>query len=112
MVGTFATLGVGYGLTAALASIWYNAPAAGWKPAGWTPSEADEQARRFGMHPSSAIRTPQYALSVATVFGYALAGFILIPAGGQIMTETFKAHLPDLVTPAFATAYVTSLVGG
>ena len=47
---------------------------------------------------------------MVTILGYALAGFTILPAGGQIMTETFKTQLPELVTPAFATAYVTSLV--
>ena len=58
----------------------------------------------WGVSAEVAVKTPQFPLLWMTVFGYATGGLALISSAKLLVSDIFGGTLPDLVTPAFATA--------
>ena len=91
-------------------------PREGWTPDGWEAPKEDDSAgtninqRALGdVDHNTALRTPQFWLMWAAVFGNAIAGVSIISCAKTMMGDVFGAALPAIVTGAFATGYVASL---
>jgi len=103
----FATLGALYGTTAAVASRYCQLPPEGWKPKGFVADESSTAGLHMGLTKSQALSTPSSKLLWLSVFGQATGGLALISSSKIMMADIWATQLPDLVTPAFATTYVT-----
>jgi len=107
---TFLTLGALYFVVMMIAAFSYRVPAAGWKPAGWTPPTEDASARRMitraHVHIDQALRTPQFWLLWIVLCFNVTAGIGVIGVARTMMTEIFGTTLPTIVTAGFASTYV------
>mmetsp|Transcript_7622 Transcript_7622/g.19541 ORF Transcript_7622/g.19541 Transcript_7622/m.19541 type:complete len:483 (-) Transcript_7622:20-1468(-) len=103
----FATLGAMYGTTAAVASRYCQLPPDGWKPKGFISDETSTAGLSMGLTKSQAMGTTSSKLLWLSVFGQATGGLALISSSKIMMADIWATQLPDLVTPAFATTYVT-----
>ena len=108
--GAFLTLGLVYLVVMLIAAFSYRVPAAGWKPAGWTPPSEDLSRKRMitqnDVHIDQALRTPQFwQLWVVLCFNVT-AGIGVIGVAKTMMTEIFGTTLPSIATASFAATYV------
>lgn len=107
---TFLTLGIIYFVVMMIAAFSYRVPAAGWRPAGWTPPTEDASARRMitrnHVHIDQALKTPQFWLLWIVLCFNVTAGIGVIGVAKTMMTEIFGTTLPTIVTAAFASTYV------
>jgi MFS family permease len=111
--GTFFTLGLVYFVVMLAAAFSYRVPAAGWKPAGWTPPDEAHRAKRMisahNVHIDEALKTPQfYQLWIVLCFNVT-AGIGVLSVAQTMMTEIFGTTLPDIVDGGFAATYVAMI---
>jgi MFS family permease len=98
-----------------IGALTMKVPADGWLPDGWTPPSEEENANAVNQRAlgvvdhNAALRTSQFWLMWAAVFGNAIAGVSIISCAKTMMGEVFGAALPAVVTGGFATGYVASL---
>jgi MFS family permease len=110
---TFIALGVIYFIVMLAAAFSYRLPAPGWKPAGWTPpDEADRAKRMISTHNvdiDEALKTRQfYQLWIVLCFNVT-AGIGVISVARTMMTEIFGTTLPTIVDGGFAATYVVMI---
>jgi MFS family permease len=110
VAGTFFTLGIVYLVVMLIAAFSYRLPAAGWKPAGWTPPDAAHRVKRMisanHVDINDALKTPQfYQLWVVLCFNVT-AGIGVLSVAQTMMTEIFGTTLPAVVDSGFAATYV------
>jgi hypothetical protein len=110
VAGTFFTLGIAYFAVMLVAAFSYRIPAAGWKPAGWTPpDEAYRSKHMISTHDvdiDEALKTRQfYQLWIMLCFNVT-AGIGVLSVAQTMMTEIFGTTLPSIVDGAFAATYV------
>ncbi|NMM45682.1 OFA family MFS transporter [Rhodospirillaceae bacterium KN72] len=107
---TFFTLGIAYFIVMIVAAFSYRVPAAGWKPAGWTPPTQDQAAKRMithkDVHIDQALKTPQFYLLWIVLCFNVTAGIGVIGVAKTMMGEIFGSTLPLIVNSAFAATYV------
>ena len=107
---TFFTLGLIYFAVMVAAAFSYRLPAAGWKPAGWTPPDATGREKRMmtagNVHIDEALKTPQfYQLWIVLCFNVT-AGIGVLGVARTMMFEIFGTTQPQIVNGAFAATYV------
>jgi MFS family permease len=110
VASTFAALGVVYLAVMLAAAFSYRLPAAGWKPAGWTPPDEAQRSRRMisarTVDINEALRTRQFwQLWIMLCFNVT-AGIGVISVAQTMMREIFGSTLPAIVGAAFAATYV------
>jgi MFS family permease len=110
VAGTFFTLGIVYFIVMLIAAFSYRIPAAGWKPAGWTPPDATYRSKRMisahDVDINEALKTRQfYQLWIMLCFNVT-AGIGVLSVAQTMMTEIFGTTLPNIVDGAFAATYV------
>jgi MFS family permease len=106
---TFFTLGAVYFVVMLCAAFAYRVPAAGWRPANWTPPPENDASRMITQHDvdiDEALKTPQfYQLWIVLCFNVT-AGIGVLAVAQTMITEIFGSTLPQLVTAEFAATYV------
>ena len=110
---TFFTIGIIYFLVMMLAAFSYRIPASDWRPAGWTPPDASQQAKRMismaNVHIDEALKTPQFwQLWIVLCFNVT-AGIGVLSVARTMITEIFGTTLPSIVDGAFAATYVVMI---
>jgi len=110
---TFIALGLIYFAVMIAAAFSYRLPAPGWKPAGWTPPDESERARRMidthDVHVNEAWKTPQFwQLWIVLCFNVT-AGIGVLGVARTMMTEIFGTTLPGIVDGVFAATYVAMI---
>ncbi len=75
--------------------------------AGAAPGAKRTLSAGEGVTAEVATGTVQFPLLWMTVFGYATGGLALISSAKLLVTDIFGGVCPDVVTPAFATAYLS-----
>jgi MFS family permease len=110
---TFVALGLIYFLIMIVAAFSYRLPAPGWQPAGWTPPDDADRARRMisahDVHVDEALKTPQfYQLWIVLCFNVT-AGIGVLSVARTMMSEIFGTTLPGIVDGAFAATYVAMI---
>lgn len=114
-MGCFVALGALHFAAMSVGALTMRVPADEWTPEGWTPPSEEENkasvnVRSLGVvDHNAALKTPQFWLMWAAVFGNAIAGVSIISCAKTMMGEVFGAALPTVVTGGFATGYVASL---
>jgi MFS family permease len=108
---TFATLSCGYVLLMSAGALMIRLPPAGHLPAGFVPKGGAGGGPERSVHYATAMKTPQFYLLWATLFGNTFAGVTIISAAKTIMSDVFGGAYPAIVTGAFAAAFVTGLAG-
>ena len=119
-----ATLSVCYGGLGVLGARYMRLPHPNWTPESSTqesaaasntsPSIAEKTSElsdnNYGLPVDYVVRrTMQFPLLWLSVFGYATGGLALVSSSKVLLTDLWANLAPSLVTPAFATAYVSSL---
>ena len=107
--GAFASLACVYGAAGLASSQFMTKPPEGWKPEGYNPDPNTTENADIGVPASVALRTPQFSLLWATVFGNAVGGLALISSSKTIMMDIWAPAMPAVVTASFATGYVATL---
>ena len=107
---TFFALGVIYFTVMMIAAFSYRVPAPGWKPAGWSPPDAEAAKKKMittkHVHIDEALKTPQfYQLWIVLCFNVT-AGIGVLSVAKTMMTEIFGTTLPDIVNAQFAATFV------
>lgn len=107
---TFVVLGLLYFVIMLIAAFSYRIPAAGWKPAGWTPPpESAEQTKLITYHNvdiDEALKTPQFWQLWIVLCMNVSAGIGVLGVASTMMSEIFGTTLPRIVDGAFAATYV------
>eukprot|EP01035_Chromulina_nebulosa_P013191 gene13191-17538_t len=88
---TFVTMALIYAVFMTAGAIGYRVPAAGWKPAGWTPPAANTANAMISakhVHLRNAHRTPQFWLIWAVLCLNVTAGIGVIGAVSPMLQET------------------------
>jgi MFS family permease len=110
VAATFVVLGIGYFLVMLAAALTYRLPAPDWKPAGWTPPDADLSASRMislqHVAISQALKTPQFYLLWIVLCFNVTAGIGILSVAKTMMTDIFGSALPAIVNNSFAQTYV------
>jgi MFS family permease len=110
---TFLTLGCLYATTISAAAMTYRLPREGWLPEGYTPPSEEESLKvmqtQRSVTPEQAMKTPQFYLFWTGMMGNSFAGLAFISCAKNIMTEIFQPSMPNLVTGAFAGAFVGAI---
>ena len=129
--GAMASLGLACGAVGAAGSRFMRIPHPDWEPPGWrrtgdggssapapdrasssSSSSSGERVRPdavVGLPASVAMRTTQFPLLWLSVFGNATGGLALLSSSRPMLTDIFAGVAPEIVTPAFATGYVSAL---
>ena len=108
---TFFVLGAAYFIIMLAAAFSYRLPAAGWRPAGWTPPDPQHaggqmiSSRDVGV--DQALKTPQFYLLWIVLCFNVTAGIGVLGVAKTMMQEIFGTTLPGIVDQAFAATYVT-----
>ena len=108
---TFATLSCGYALLMSAGALMMRLPPPGFAPAGFVPKGGAGGGPERSVHYATAMRTPQFYLLWATLFGNTFAGVTIISAAKTIMSDVFGGAYPSIVTGAFAATFVMGLAG-
>ncbi|MBI1416937.1 MAG: MFS transporter [Limimaricola sp.] len=104
---TFVTLGIGYFIVMMIAAFMYRVPAAGWKPAGWTPKPvAGGMITQNNVDINQSLKTPQFWQMWIMLCFNVTAGIGVIGVAKTMMSEIFGTTMPLIVTAAFASTYV------
>jgi MFS family permease len=107
---TFVTLGLVYFLVMLAAAFSFRVPAAGWKPAAWTPPDAEHRSKRMistrEVDIDEALRTRQFYQLWVVLCLNVTAGIGVLSVAQTMMTEIFGTTLPGIVDTAFAANYV------
>lgn len=92
---TFAVLGIAYFIFMAIGSLGYRVPAAGWKPANWTPPETNQNAMiaTKHVHLDKAHKTPQFWLIWLVLCMNVSACIGILGAASPMLQETFGGAL-------------------
>jgi MFS family permease len=110
---TFVVLGLLYFVIMLLAAFSYRIPAVGWKPAGWTPpTAADEAQKMVTLHNvdiDEALKTPQFYQLWIVLCMNVSAGIGVLGVASTMMSEIFGSTLPSIVDGAFAATYVSMI---
>ncbi len=102
---TFMTLGIVYFFVMVFASFQYRVPAAGWKPANWTPKEVSSgMVTKNHVHIDQALKTRQFWLLWIVLCFNVTAGIGVIGVAKTMINEIFGDLV--VVTAAFAGTYV------
>ena len=104
LVPVFVTLGLTYAVLMALGAYVVRVPAAGWRPAGWTPPVASDTASMqttANVSAANAIKTPQFWLLWTVLFCNVTAGIGILAQAAPMVTAFFSS-----VGPAEAAGYV------
>ena len=107
---TFLILGLAYFVVMLIAAFSYRIPASGWKPAGWSPPDESESARRMitmrNVDIDQALQTRQFYLMWIVLCFNVTAGIGVLGVAKTMMTEIFSGSLPNIVDGAFSATYV------
>ncbi|WP_293373396.1 OFA family MFS transporter [Nevskia sp.] len=92
---TFVTLALVYAVFMTAGALAYRVPAAGWKPAGWTPPAAAANAMisTGHVHLSNAHKTPQFWLIWGVLCLNVTAGIGVIGMASPMLQEVFGGKL-------------------
>ncbi|MDP3293940.1 MAG: OFA family MFS transporter [Nevskia sp.] len=93
---TFVTMALIYALFMTAGALGYRVPAAGWKPAGWTPPAANTAKAMISskhVHLRNAHRTPQFWLIWAVLCLNVTAGIGVIGMASPMLQEVFGGKL-------------------
>ncbi|WP_022975174.1 OFA family MFS transporter [Nevskia ramosa] len=93
---TFVTMALIYAVFMTAGAIGYRVPAAGWKPAGWTPPAANTANAMISakhVHLRNAHRTPQFWLIWAVLCLNVTAGIGVIGMASPMLQEVFGGKL-------------------
>ncbi|WP_293389672.1 OFA family MFS transporter [Nevskia sp.] len=93
---TFVTMALIYAVFMTAGALGYRVPAAGWKPAGWTPPVANTANAMISskhVHLRNAHRTPQFWLIWAVLCLNVTAGIGVIGMASPMLQEVFGGKL-------------------
>lgn len=93
---TFVTMALIYAVFMTAGALGYRVPAAGWKPAGWTPPAANTANAMISskhVHLRNAHRTPQFWLIWAVLCLNVTAGIGVIGMASPMLQEVFGGQL-------------------
>jgi MFS family permease len=92
---TFLTLAVVYFIFMTAGAFGYRVPATGWKPAGWTPPQAKNNAMitQRHVHVKTAIRTPQFWQIWWVLCLNVTAGIGILGMASPLLQEVFAGKL-------------------
>lgn len=94
VVETFAVLGVVYFVAMAAGALSFRLPAPGWTPAGHQPGGLPKRrVTRHDVHPSQAIRTPQFYLLWAVLCLNVTAGIGVLGQASAMIQEVFRGRI-------------------
>ncbi len=100
---TFVVMGVLYFISMMIGACAIRIPAAGWKPAGWTPPVTQNaMITRNHVHIDQAIKTPQFWLLWWALCLNVTAGIGVLGQASVMIQESFKGA----ITPAAAAGFV------
>jgi MFS family permease len=109
---TFVALGIIYGLVMLAAALTYRIPAPNWKPAGWTPPDAERSASMMISLRSVAIgeslKTPQFYLLWIMLCFNVTAGIGILSVAKTMIIDIFGGTLREhaLNVGSFAATFV------
>ncbi|HEY5799132.1 MAG TPA: OFA family MFS transporter [Burkholderiaceae bacterium] len=95
---TFLTLAVIYFIFMMAGALGYRVPATGWKPAGWTPPPAKDNAMitQRHVHVNTATKTPQFWLIWGVLCLNVSAGIGILGMASPLLQEVFAGRLIDV----------------
>ena len=117
LIETFACMGAVYAPVMVMASFIYKLPREDYVPASKnasvdTDDKSDKDAVKMTVHnvdAEVATRTPQFWLLYLGFGCVATGAYGFIGAGKTLIYDGFASNLPEIVTPAFATAFVGAM---
>ena len=91
-------------------------PCDGWKPEGWDGDDTaasvkmkNDDNTELAVPVQNAMKTPQFWLIWAGVFGNAIAGVSVMACAKDIIGDVFATAFPAIITGAFMSGYISSL---
>ena len=87
---TFVVLGTVYLAAMLAATFMLRISPPGWKPAGWTPAAAAPMVTTRNVHPSEAIRTPQFYMLSGVLLLNVTAGIGVLGQASALFQEVFN----------------------
>ena len=84
-------------------------PPPGYCPPGYSPPSLQPGTAGLNVPVDNVLRTPQFWLLFSTATLMATGGMAIMSVASPLVQEVFTTSLPNLVTPAFASAYVMAL---
>ncbi|HEU5219492.1 MAG TPA: OFA family MFS transporter [Gemmatimonadales bacterium] len=99
---TFVVLGLIYFTAMALGALAFRLPAPGWRPAGYVqPAASAALVSHRDVHPSEAIRTPQFWLLWAILCLNVTAGIGVLGQASPMIQEVFKGRIDAAAAAGF-----------
>jgi MFS family permease len=104
----FLTLGLAYFVVMSFGAFLVKVPADDWKPEGWEPEEAKEDAMvtTASVSANSAIRTPQFWLLWVVLFCNVTAGIGILEQAAPMIQDFFRENGETTVSAAAAAGFV------
>lgn len=107
---SLAAIGALYCGAIVASSLLIKKPADGYLPAGYIPPQTSGSAMNVPV--DNLLKTPQFWLLFSTATLLATGGMGLMSVAKPMIQNVFTGAMPDLVTPAFASAYLMGLAAG
>ncbi len=99
---TFVVMGLIYFAAMALGALAFRLPAPGWKPAGYTAKATPKAlVSRHDVHPTEAIRTPQFWLLWAVLCLNVTAGIGVLGQASPMIQEVFRGRIDVAAAAGF-----------
>ncbi|HEM7811701.1 L-lactate MFS transporter [Burkholderia multivorans] len=100
---TFVVLGIAYFISMSIGALAIRVPAAGWKPAGWTPPAVTKHKMITSnhVHIDEALKTPQFYLIWLVLFLNVTAGIGIIGQASVMIQESFKGAVSAAAAAGF-----------
>lgn len=107
---SLAIIGAVYCSVIVASSLIIKRPPQDYLPPGYCPPQ--QSGPGHNVHVDNLLRTPQFWLLFSTATLLATGGMGLMAVAKPMIQNVFTGAMPDLVTPAFASAYLMALAAG
>lgn len=99
---TFVVLGLVYGVAMAIGALGFRVPPPGWAPTGWVPSATTGTLiSRATVHPTEAVKTPQFYLLWAVLCLNVTAGIGVLGQASAMIQEMFRNRIDAAAAAGF-----------
>jgi MFS family permease len=102
VIPTFCVMGILYGVAMLMGAFGFRVPAAGWRPAGWTPpTSQNSMVTRRNVHVDVAWKTPQFWLLWVVLCTNVSAGIGVLEQASPMIQEIFKGAVTASAAAGF-----------
>lgn len=110
VAASLATMGILYCGAIISSSLMMKRPADGYLPEGFNPPQTSGSGLNVPV--DNLLKTPQFWLLWSTATLLATGGMGLMSVAKPMIQNVFTGAMPELITPAFASAYLMGLAAG